>query len=108
MRLRQLACSRRRPRGIARWQGWGHASSRFEPDCDWGERVGDQVLICEIPRLQLVPGEYRVDVALMVAGELVDKVEDALRITIMESDYYGTGQMPRWGTCVLEQHWRLA
>jgi lipopolysaccharide transport system ATP-binding protein len=84
-----------------------HASSGFEPERRWNECVGDQIFVCEIPSLQLAPGEYRIDVALLIARELVDKVEDVFRVTVLETDYYGTGRVPRWGTCVLKQRWRL-
>jgi len=85
-----------------------HACSGFQPEHTWTQCVGHRTIVCEIPSLQLTPGEYRIDVALMIARELVDKVEDSFRITVLETDYYGTGRVPKWGTCVMQQHWRLA
>jgi lipopolysaccharide transport system ATP-binding protein len=86
-----------------------HACSGFEPNRSWGERVGDQAFLCEIASLQLVPGEYRVDAAIMNGPlELLDKVEGAFRITVIEADYYATGRVPQWGICVLKQRWRPA
>jgi lipopolysaccharide transport system ATP-binding protein len=83
------------------------ASSEFEPH-RWDEAlVGDQTLVCSIPSVTLVPGEYRIKVILDIAGATVDAVEDALRLTVLESDYYGTGKSAWSGCVVLPQHWQL-
>jgi lipopolysaccharide transport system ATP-binding protein len=84
------------------------AHTVFEPNLRGGKRVGEQALICEIPSLTLVPGDYGLMVALNVGGVLVDMVDDATRITIAHSDYYGTGRVPWNGTFVLTHHWRFA
>jgi len=34
-----------------------------------------------------------------------DLVNDAVRIRVIESDYYGTGKAPWNGTFVLRHHW---
>jgi lipopolysaccharide transport system ATP-binding protein len=83
------------------------AHSLFEPQRAWGERVGKQVFVCEIPSLTLVPGEYKIRVSLIIRGSTVDYVEDAGRLTILESDYYGTGRVPWNGTFVLKHRWYL-
>jgi lipopolysaccharide transport system ATP-binding protein len=83
------------------------AHSRFEPQDAWGERVGEQVFVCEIPSLTLVPGEYKIKVALNIHNSEEDYIEDAARLTILESDYYGTGKVPWNGTFVLKHRWRL-
>lgn len=83
------------------------AHSLFEPQNAWGERVGEQVFVCEIPSLTLVPGEYKIKVALNIHNSEQDCVEDAARLTILESDYYGTGRVPWNGTFVVNHRWRL-
>jgi lipopolysaccharide transport system ATP-binding protein len=80
----------------------------YEPDRQWGERSGRQRFVCEIPSLTLIPGEYRMDLALLVGGSVVDYIENALRLTTIESDYYGTGKVPNVGVFVLQHHWREA
>jgi len=80
----------------------------YEPDRPWGERSGRQHFVCEIPSLTLIPGEYRIDLALLVGRTLVDYVENALRLTIIEADYYGTGKVANVGVFVLEHRWRAA
>jgi len=71
------------------------------------ERSGEQELVCEIPSLPLVSGEYRIGIGLSVANQWVDYIDDAARVTVMESDYFGTGKIPAAGLFVLEQNWRL-
>ena len=83
------------------------AHSLFEPDRAWGERVGEQVFVCEIPSLQLVPGEYKLKIALDIHTPDEDCVEDAARLTILEADYYGTGKVPWSGTFVAKHRWHL-
>jgi lipopolysaccharide transport system ATP-binding protein len=84
------------------------AHSVFEPKRGWGERVGPQVFVCEIPHLTLVPGDYKIKVALNVHNFERDYVEDAMMLTVLDSDYYGTGKTPWNGVFVLDHEWRLA
>ena len=84
------------------------AHSVFEPQRTWDPRAGEQVMVCEIPSLPLVPGEYRVKVGLNLngnIGEEADLVEDAARLTIVGCDYYGTGKAPWNGTFVAKHRW---
>jgi hypothetical protein len=69
--------------------------------------VGEQVFVCEIPSLTLVPGEYKIKVALDIHNSERDYVEDATRLTILEADYYGTGRLPWNGIFVLKHRWHL-
>ncbi len=80
----------------------------FETQRSWGALTGIQEFICEIPRLLITPGEYRIEAGMAFENLWVDYVEDILRITILESDYYGTGAVPVSGTCVMEHHLRPA
>jgi hypothetical protein len=84
------------------------AHTLFQPGLHDGKRVGQQTLICEIPSLTLVPGDYRLRVALNLGGVTADVVDDAARLTIAHSDYYGTGRVPWNGTLVLRHQWRFA
>jgi hypothetical protein len=84
------------------------AHSVFQPDREVEERAGDQTFVCEISSLILVPGEYKIMVTLAVPrGVEVDRVEDAARISIIDSDYYGTGKAPWAGFVVLKHQWYL-
>ena len=83
------------------------AHSCFEPDRSHGERIGPQVFACTIPSLTLVPGEYTVRVWMDIGFDEVDLVDDAARIQVIESDYYGTGRVPWNGAFVLKHRWQL-
>ena len=83
------------------------AHSQFEPNRPAGERVGPQVFVCDIPSLTLMPGEYALRLWLDIGNTEADLINDATRLSMLESDYYGTGKVPWNGTFVLKQHWYL-
>jgi lipopolysaccharide transport system ATP-binding protein len=83
------------------------AGSQFAPDRHPCALIGPQVLICDIPSLTLTPGEYSLNVWLEIENAEVDSANDAARILILESDYYGTGKVPWNGLFVLRHHWHV-
>lgn len=80
-------------------------SSSYQTDPPSGQGGGDQTFVCDIPSLPLLPGEYRISVYIDIDGINVDRVEDAMRATVVESDYYGNGKLPRHGHLALKHHW---
>ena len=83
------------------------AHSAYEPNRMHAERMGEQVFVCDIPSLPLIPGEYRVYVGLDITNTEVDCVEDATRLTVLKGDYYGTGIIPERGTFLIDNRWTL-
>jgi homopolymeric O-antigen transport system ATP-binding protein len=83
------------------------ANSGFDPACITEELEGEVTFVCDIPSFSLVPGEYMVNVALAVRDKLLDCVEDVARITVMPTDYYRTGRVPRHGSSVLMHNWSM-
>jgi lipopolysaccharide transport system ATP-binding protein len=83
------------------------ASSEFQPGRSEDMRRGDQAMVCEIPNLLFVPGEYKIKVVLNLNGRAADWVENATRIKVIESDYYKSGKVPKTGMIVLDQSWHL-
>jgi lipopolysaccharide transport system ATP-binding protein len=83
------------------------AHSQFEPNRSGGECCGGQVFTCDIPSLTLMPGEYTVRLWLDIGNQEADLINDVARISVIESDYYGTGKVPWNGTFVLKHHWYL-
>jgi len=83
------------------------ANSGFEPGCLTEQLVGEHTFVCEIPSFSLVPGEYMVNVALIVGDRAIDCVEDSARISVVPIDYYGTGRVPKHGSSVLAHRWSL-
>jgi hypothetical protein len=55
------------------------------------------VVGCHIPCLPLVAGEYKLTVGCRGGGGQLDFLEDAARLWVQETDYFGTGTMPREG-----------
>jgi lipopolysaccharide transport system ATP-binding protein len=83
------------------------AHSIFQPNREQAEHLGNQTFVCEIPSLTLVPGDYKVKLLLDLGNGEVDSVEDAVRLTVIPSDYYGTGKVPSSGFFVLQHRWEL-
>jgi lipopolysaccharide transport system ATP-binding protein len=83
------------------------AHSCFEPQREPGPQVGPQVFVCEIPSLTFIPGDYALRVWLDIGNGEADLIDDAARITVLESDYYGTGKAPWNGVFVLRHRWYL-
>jgi lipopolysaccharide transport system ATP-binding protein len=83
------------------------AHSCFEPNRVPELRSGRQVFVCDIPSLTLVPGDYSTFLWLDISNAKADSIEDAIRISVIESDYYGTGKVPWNGTFVLPHRWQL-
>jgi lipopolysaccharide transport system ATP-binding protein len=83
------------------------AHSAYEPERLHQACSGEQVFICDISSVPLLPGEYRIGVGLDIGGAEVDWVDDATRITVGKSDFYGTGVIPTRGTFLLQNRWIL-
>jgi lipopolysaccharide transport system ATP-binding protein len=64
---------------------------------------------CTINDIRLLPGEYRVDVGLGDSSDHLDRVEDALRLTVDPADIYGTGRVPRRrnGLVAMSARWHV-
>jgi lipopolysaccharide transport system ATP-binding protein len=82
------------------------AQSQFQPDRSVQARVGPQVYLCDIPSLTLTPGEYSLRIWVEINGSEADLIKDAVRLRVIESDYYGTGKVPWNGALVLKHRWR--
>lgn len=83
------------------------AHTCFEPHRCLEERVGAQMFVCTIPALTLVPGEYSLRIWLESGPKTIDWVEDAARVQVVASDYYGTGRVPWNGVFALKHNWRV-
>jgi lipopolysaccharide transport system ATP-binding protein len=82
------------------------AHTYFHPNLPEDLSAGDHAFLCEIPSLTFVPGEYKIRLALALREGDVDVVEDAAHLTVVASDYYGTGKVPWDGKFVLKHEWR--
>lgn len=84
------------------------AHTLFEPNREHAPSAGAQVMVCEIPSLTLAPGDYVLRVWLDVGNTEADLIDSAARITVLESDFYGSGKLPGDGMFVLDHTWALS
>ena len=65
-------------------------------------------VVCEIPSLTLLPGDYVLRVWLDIGKVEADLIDSAARIKVLESDYYGSGKLPNDGASFLNNTGRSA
>jgi lipopolysaccharide transport system ATP-binding protein len=65
-------------------------------------------LVCDLPRLPLLPGRYKLVLAASVppAYEYLDYISQAAYFEVTEDDVFGTGKIPEYGTFFTECNWR--
>lgn len=76
-------------------------------------RIGLQAFVCQIDRMPLSPGEYRLDVHIYggrggLAEPSLVHAPNSISLDIVTGDYHGTGQLPpeKWGGVVqVPQRW---
>lgn len=51
------------------------------------------VIRCRLPRLPLSPGSYLLNVYIGAGREIIDWIQEAVEMTVSESDFYGTGRI---------------
>jgi len=61
--------------------------------------------ICQIKRLPLEPGRYSIITEIKQNGIIVDFVQAAATIDVMEGDYYGTGVIWPYGGFLCDYSW---
>jgi lipopolysaccharide transport system ATP-binding protein len=76
---------------------------------EWGAIPPRGAFVCRIERLPLPPSTYRIGCSLMCDGEYLDLLNDACEFTVVEGDFYGTGEVPpaTHGCCLVEARWRV-
>ena len=74
---------------------------------DFDESVdGDGEVECFVPSLNLMPGHYRISIALKQASERVDLVADAASFQVVPGAISATGKLPDEGVFILPCEWR--
>ena len=65
--------------------------------------------VCRLPRLPLPPSTYRLGYSLMLDGEYLDMINDAGELTVVEGDFFGSGEVPpsTHGCCLVAARWSL-
>jgi lipopolysaccharide transport system ATP-binding protein len=79
----------------------------FESSLNYDSLSGDTILVCEVPNLTLMTGQYSVFLYVDIGHTRADAVPDAFVLSVLDSDYYGTGRPPFNGVFVLPHRWQL-
>ncbi len=64
---------------------------------DFREAPPRGTFVCRFEKFPLLPGTYRVNLAVDVKGITADWIKDAVTIHVVEGDYYGSGKLPPKG-----------
>jgi lipopolysaccharide transport system ATP-binding protein len=64
---------------------------------------------CSLPRLPLPAGQYLFNVWSDIGGEILDWVQSAVEITVIDGDFYGAGQTPQQShrTVLVDHDWSV-
>ncbi|MDT8441697.1 MAG: Wzt carbohydrate-binding domain-containing protein, partial [Desulfuromonadales bacterium] len=84
-----------------------HIANR-EAGCELPPFAGQKTLTCELPQLNLLPGDYRIGFVLAnVENHLYQTIESALSFSITPADTFKSGflQTSRHGQIFLESRW---
>ncbi|HJT78084.1 MAG TPA: ABC transporter ATP-binding protein [Gemmataceae bacterium] len=65
-------------------------------------------VVCTVPDLRFLPGEYSVNVGVADHSEFLDRVENAVRFAVEPTDPYRTGLLPQSGLLALRTTWEAA
>ena len=65
-------------------------------------------LVCDVPKLPLLPGRYKLLLAASVppAYEYLDYISQAIYFDVVEEDVFGTGRIPECGAFFTQCSWR--
>jgi lipopolysaccharide transport system ATP-binding protein len=66
-------------------------------------------ILCEIPKLPLLPGTYRINYAILVNTECADSLTSACNLEVVPGNYFGSSLLPaRSATSIcVDCNWRL-
>lgn len=65
--------------------------------------------ICHIPRLQLAPGKYTIDLAVLVDSQSADRIYPAVELEVVQGDFYGTGRsVDDHGYVLCDYSWKVS
>jgi len=82
--------------------------NRLTGDC-FGALPTAGAFVCRLPKLPLPPSRYRITCSVMRGDEYLDMVTDAGELTVVEGDFYSTGEVvpATHGCCLVAASWQL-
>jgi lipopolysaccharide transport system ATP-binding protein len=68
--------------------------------------------VCRLPKLPLPSATYRIAYSIIADrgyGVYFDAIDDALELTVMDGDFFGSGEVPppTHGCCLVPASWRV-
>ena len=76
---------------------------------EFGELPRLGAFVCRLQRLPLPASTYRIAYSIRADNEYLDAISDAAELTVVEGDFFGSGEVPpiSHGVCLVEGQWRL-
>jgi len=79
---------------------------------DFGELPSQGAFVCRLYRLPLPAATYRLGFSILTGngtGEYLDRIGDAMELTVVDGDFFGSGEVPPvgHGVCLVDAQWRL-
>jgi lipopolysaccharide transport system ATP-binding protein len=80
---------------------------------DFGVLPQSGAFVCRLNSLPLLASTYKITYSVMpnngLDGAYFDLLEDAIELTVIEGDFYGSGEIPKssHGVCLVEASWRI-
>ena len=71
------------------------------------------IFICSIPTLPLPASTYKVTYSILsnqgLKGSYIDNIQDAVNLTVVEGDFFGSGEIPpiQHGVCLVKASWTI-
>ena len=76
---------------------------------EFGELPESGAFVCRLQRLPLPPSSYQITYSILADGECLDGITNAVEMTVVEGDFFGSGEVPpiSHGVCLADGRWRL-
>ena len=76
---------------------------------EFGQLPESGAFVCRLQRLPLPRSTYWIGYSVMADAEYLDRISDAAELTVVEGDFFGSGEVPpiSHGVCLVEGRWRL-
>lgn len=73
---------------------------------DFNDINDENSVVCHIPKVQLLPKSYSVDLRLYSNNLLEDKIDDVAKLEVVDGDFYGTGhRLPKNSVFMQDHSW---
>jgi lipopolysaccharide transport system ATP-binding protein len=76
---------------------------------EFGTLPDKGTFVCRVHRLPLPSSTYQLECSLMLDGKFLDYVSDAFSLSVVDGDFYHSGEVPpaSHGLCLVDADWRV-